>query len=79
MTAPVGAIVKLYIDGRYRLREGDVVQTESGRRYDVLTVRVQERGRHIGRQHFTARVMAPDEPPRERWVVIRWYPRRRRS
>lgn len=75
MAAPPGAIVKLYIDGAFQLQVGDVVITQTGRRYDVVSIRVQSRGRHVGRQHFTARVMAPDEPPRERWVQIRWYRR----
>ncbi|WP_374978115.1 hypothetical protein ACEYYH_10565 [Microbacterium trichothecenolyticum] len=75
MSAPIGAVVKLYIDSRQQLEVGDVVETEAGRRYDVLTVRVQERGKHRGRQHFSARVMAPDEPPRERTQRIRWYRR----
>lgn len=75
MAAPIGAIVKLYIDGRAVLEVGTVVETTTtGRRYRVLDVRRQHRGRHIGRQHFTAIVIDPAEQLEHgtHIVPIRW-------
>ncbi|WP_449408019.1 hypothetical protein [Microbacterium maritypicum] len=78
MSAPAGAIVKLYVDSRRRLNVGDVVETQTGRRYVVQTHRVQERGKHAGiRQHITAIVLSPDEPNPDgaKVLQIRWYRR----
>lgn len=57
MTAPVGAIVGLYVDLVAPVLVGDVIETGSGRRYGVLVVRVQQRGRHAGRQHLRCTVL----------------------
>lgn len=78
MTAPAGALVKLYVDSRHRLDVGHVVITQSGRRYLVQSSRVQARGKWAGiRQHFTAIVLAADEPtPDDAPILeIRWYRR----
>lgn len=78
MPAPVGALVKLYVDSRHQLDVGHVVATQSGRRYLVQSTRVQERGKWAGvRQHLTAIVLAADEPTPEGAPVleIRWYRR----
>ena len=60
MTAPAGAIVGLYVDLLRSVHEQDVIETPSGRRYLVMSVRVQLRGIHRGRQHLRALVMQPD-------------------
>lgn len=52
MTAPVGAVVRIYVDLVDRVAPGHVIETASGRRYRVLGVRVQARGKHAGRQHL---------------------------
>jgi len=77
MTAPAGAIVKLYLDTRREILPGDVVETQTGRRYLVQSVRIQERGKHVGRKHLSVVVLAADEPtpPGAMVIVIRWYRR----
>lgn len=83
MTAPAGAVVGIYVDLVARVREGDIIQTESGRRYQVMHVREQTRGMHVGRQHLRVLVLGdddgdlvlrPDGAPSE-VHVIRWYKR----
>jgi hypothetical protein len=61
VTAPAGAIVSLYVDLVATVLVEDIIETRSGRRYSVLEVRVQTRGKHEGRQHLRARVMGEDE------------------
>lgn len=81
MTAPAGAIVGLYVDLASQLELDDVIETGTGRRYRVVSVRVQERGRHRGRQHVRALVLAVDDqnPPDARVHRIRWYKRASRK
>lgn len=92
MTAPIGAVVSLYVDLVARVGAGDIIETESGRRYRVLVVREQTRGKHIGRQHLRCLVVdAAVEPDAMVYAgqdgetragcvhTIRWYVRRRRS
>ena len=49
----------------------------TGRTYRIQHVRIQERGRHKGRQHLMVEVMPPDFEPTPDDVVhtILWYPR----
>lgn len=78
MAAPVGAIVKLYVDFRHQLDAGHIVLTQSGCRYLVLSTRVQERGKRGGiRQRCTAIVLAVDKQTPEGSPVLesRWYRR----
>lgn len=75
MTAPVGAEVGLYVDLVAPVEVGDVIETRSGRRYGVLSVRVQERGKHAGRQHLRCLVVEPEFVPGGRVHRIRWYRR----
>lgn len=88
MTAPAGAVVSLYVDLRTEVSVDDIIETQSGRRYQVLAARVQQRGKHIGRQHLRCRVMGEDErhpyegmTPEHPWIPtvhrIRWYSRGR--
>jgi len=91
VTAPIGATVKLYVDLRDEVIPGDIIETGRGRRYGVLTVRHQDRGKHVGRQHLACVVVEPDAQPNMRaqqngdgidftcGVVhrIRWYARPR--
>ena len=76
MKAPVGAFVRIYYDGR-PLSPGDYLLTPTGRLYQVITVRVQQRGKHRGRQHLRCLV---DETPigGRRVLPLHWYPRVRR-
>lgn len=75
--APVGAIVKLYVDLVASVAVGDAIRTESGRTYGVLAVRVQARGKHRGRQHLVCAVVDEIDPCTT-VHLIRWYKRRRR-
>lgn len=84
--APIGAIVSMHLDLKARVDIGDLIETRTGRRYLVLDVRVQQRGKNAGRQHVRCNVLGKDgevpiEPneladPRVRMVHrIRWYAR----
>jgi hypothetical protein len=59
--APEGALVCLHLDLESTVVRGDVIETQTGRRYAVATVRVQERGKHRGRQHVVAHVLGQVE------------------
>lgn len=77
MTAPAGAIVKIYVDLRACVDIGDVIETQTGRRYSVVAKRVQARGKHAGRQHLICSVMGINDPLPTTGMLhrIRWYPR----
>lgn len=82
MAAPPGRVVALYYDSPVQVAVGDFIRTPSGRTYRIETVRVQERGRHVGRQHIGGLVLDPDDPdqqPTPGDVVhpIYWYARPR--
>jgi len=77
MTAPVGAVVRIFYDGR-PVERGDAIVTTTGRTYVVASVRVQARGRHIGRQHLAC-LVAREPPPGARRHRLHWYPRGRRA
>lgn len=73
--APAGAMVKLFYDGA-RLGPGEYLRTKTGRLYRVVSVRVQERGKHAGRQHLACLVSSvaePGAPVRD----LYWYARGR--
>lgn len=70
--APPGSFVKITYDGD-ALHEGDALVTPSGRSYGVVSVRVQTRGKHAGRQH--CRLLVLDERPTERVFPLVWNPR----
>ncbi len=76
MKAPIGAVVKLYVDARWPLEPHHILTTPTGRAYVILTVRVQMRGKHRGRQHLQALVAElaslPPDAPR---FLLRWYKR----
>jgi hypothetical protein len=75
MTAPVGTEVGIYVDLVATVAVGDVIETTSGRRYQVMAVRHQHRGIHAGRQHLRALVVPPNWTPDPMAVVhrIQWY------
>jgi autonomous glycyl radical cofactor GrcA len=82
VTAPAGAIVSLHVDLIARVDVNDIIETESGRRYRVLDVRVQQRGKHEGRQHLRVIVLGKNDEHDEHDVYtvhkIRWYKRAKR-
>jgi hypothetical protein len=89
VTAPVGAVVKLHVDLVAPVRVGDVIETQTGRRYSVLGVREQQRGKHAGRQHLQCLVVPLDFEPLAAGPLppdlaakvhrIRWYVRGKRG
>lgn len=73
---PVGAIVGLYYDGVADVAVNHVLETPTGRRYLILELRRQERGKHTGRAHLQCLVI--DEVPRDATVhPLLWYKRSR--
>jgi hypothetical protein len=72
-----GESARLYYDGRQVAEEGDYIRTPSGRTYLVEHVRIQEKGKHAGRQHLQTVVMSPDHVPEPdaRVLPIYWYRR----
>lgn len=77
MSAPIGTEVGLYVDLVAKVYVGDVIETKRGRRYGVVTVRTQTRGKYAGRQHLRGVVLDPDEPTTARVHRITWYRRGR--
>jgi hypothetical protein len=78
MTAPIGAVVGIYVDLIDRVSIGDMIETSSGRRYQVLTVREQQRGAHVGRQHLRCLVAPCNWSPSHEGAKthrIAWYKR----
>lgn len=81
MKAP-GSLVRLYYDGWVTLEPGDYLRTgTTGRLYRVETCRVQQKGKHRGRQHIMATVMRSDHKPEQdaRVAPIYWYGRGRQK
>ena len=80
MKAPPGAVVKLYVDLVAQVVPTDVIETQSGRKYWVLHVRVQEKGQHKGRQHLSCLVLDPErnDEGSNRIHKIRWYKRKKK-
>lgn len=78
---PPGSEVSLYFDSPiHRLTDGDYLRTPSGRLYEVLDVRVQERGQHVGRQHLRCLVITVDQVTDvDRVFPIHWYARPKKS
>lgn len=77
---PAGSNVGLYVDSAQELEEGDIIATQSGRCYRVFSNRIQERGKHVGRQHLRAIVLPDDFVPEhdDQVLVIAWYSRNRK-
>lgn len=76
---PPGSIVALYFDSPRLMVADDVIRTESGKCYRVVSNRVQQRGKHVGRQHLTCEVVAPETVTADDFVMpIYWYARPRR-
>lgn len=77
MTAPAGAVVKLYVDLVADVKPNDTIATQTGRCYRVIGVRKQLRGKHANRQHLEVLVLAPDELASGMIHEIHWYKRGR--
>lgn len=75
LPAPFGTEVKLYYDSETPVAEGDYLRTGTGRLYEVLDVRVQQRGKHVGRQHLVC-LVARGAPPDATIHPVHWYPRK---
>jgi hypothetical protein len=73
---PIGSIVSLYYDGWAVAEEGDVIQTTTGRSYRVISNRIQEKGKHAGRQHIKAMVIEPEDVSASDVVLKLWWYKR---
>ena len=75
MKAPVGAVVRIFYDGRPPpVEAGHALVTTTGRVYLVLGVRQQRRGKHLGRFHLTCIIQR--EVPADAFVHrLIWYRR----
>lgn len=72
-----GESASLYVDTLATIEEGDFIETTTGRRYLVTHVRVQEKGKFVGRQHLKTVVMEPDFlPPEDATIHVIWWYRR---
>ncbi len=80
MTAPAGSVVKIYVDLVAPVSVCDVIETGTGRKYWVLAVRVQQKGKHAGRQHLACLVLdlSRNDEGTNRIHHIRWYKRGRK-
>lgn len=69
----------LYWDSPDLADEGDYLRTQTGRTYLIDRVRVQQKGKHAGRQHLLCTVMPADHVTEPGAVVrtIIWYDRSR--
>jgi len=78
---PPGSEVSIYYDSIvYRLEPGDYLRTPAGKLYEVLDVRVQERGIHAGRQHLRCLVITIDQVADvQRVFPVHWYPRKAKT
>lgn len=79
MTAPKGAIVKLYFDTRRVLEVHAIVRSgATGRCYRIVEARRQEKGKHAGRWHVQGLVLGiltDEQLEGEDVYTYRWYPR----
>lgn len=78
--APIGRNVSIYMDAREILGIGDLVVTGTGRCYRVTSNRIQEKGKHAGRQHLRVDVVDREQAMAEAdedTLIIRlaWYSR----
>lgn len=76
--APIGAIVGITYDGSRFLDEGDILQTPSGRVYQIVALRRQTRGIHTGRWHLKCLVLGEGIdaiPPQATVYPLYWYAR----
>jgi hypothetical protein len=77
MGAPIGSVVSLYIDTTRQVLVNEFIRTQTGRTYQIVSVRTQQRGKHAGRrQHLRALVVPATTPTEDDTVIpILWYPR----
>ena len=78
MKAAVGSVVSLYYDSPRELAVGHVLLTPTGRVYQLVELRRQMRGSHVGRWHLKALVL-DSIPAGSITHPIYWYRRKKRS
>lgn len=76
MAAPVGTNVGLYYDGLAEVEVGEYIRTKTGRSYLIDSVRIQQRGTHVGRQHLRCIVVAAEDIAPDATVHRMWWYRR---
>jgi len=78
--APIGAVVKIYVDTPVPIEVGAVITTPTSRAYVVLAVRRQVTGKRRGRQHLQVLVADPtDLPEGGQRFLLRWYRRKAKN
>jgi hypothetical protein len=74
--APVGALVGLYYDSPRLIEVGDYLRTPKRRCYLIDSLRRQLKGKHAGRWHIKAIVVAEADIPADALVhPLMWYRR----
>lgn len=77
MKAAAGSVVQIYVDSMRNIQVGECLVTDTGRSYQIIEMRVQAKGVHVGRKHIRAIVF--DQAPRG--VIthpLRWYRRNKK-
>ena len=78
-TKPLGTTCTLYHDSPRDVEAFDVIRTGAGTCYRVLEVRIQERGKHVGRKHLKCLRIAPEDVEEDDKVhPLYWYSRDRK-
>lgn len=75
--AGAGSVVSIYYDGWHEMAEGEALRTPTGRTYVVVANRIQQRGKHVGRQHLRCLVVDQVEPGTAVFPLV-WYRRQKR-
>lgn len=79
MITAIGDTCIIYVDAAHVLEPDDYVVTPTGRLYQVIFNRIQQRGKHKDRQHLTVRVLDPttERDPDSHVLRLHWYARNR--
>lgn len=76
MAKPIGSEVMIYYDSAVVVSVGDYLQTNTGRSYDVVKARVQQRGEVVGRQHLRCIVVLQEDVEEGATIhKLQWYER----
>lgn len=78
MKAAPGAEVGISYDGD-PLEPGNVLETPTGRRYGIVAVRLQTKGKHLGRQYLRCVVLDEKPAPGTKIFPLFWNHRGRVS
>lgn len=74
-----GSLVNIYYDSPVDIAPGDALKTPSGRTYIIADIRIQKRGKHVGRKHLKCVVSDGAMAYSGATHPIYWYPRKKRK